>query len=69
MPNMSPKVMAAHGANISAIRNSEAVVPVTLPLKSFREQTLDDSGTQMYGDTIPARDISLDKHAYEKWNP
>lgn len=70
MLKMSPKALAANGAGISAGRTSSHVIPVTLPVNGFMEQTPDSSGTQMYSDTVlPVEDVHLDEHAYEKWKP
>ena len=66
MKRMSSKVLALHGADISPSQSSNYAVQVTLPLKGFKEAVA-TSDTQMYGSTIPAEDIRLDSHAYEKW--
>ncbi len=63
---MSPKVLALHGADISPGQSLSYAVRVTLPLKGFKEAVA-TSDTEMYGSTIPAVDIHLDKYAYEKW--
>ena len=61
---MSPKVLQTEGADVSAVKDSEFTVPITLPLKGV--SVLEGAG----GDTkFHALNIHLDKHAYEKWNP
>ena len=65
---MSPAALAQVGADVSATGDSSFAAPVTLAVRGFAVS----SSTPSYPSpdaAFHAQNITLDQHAYEKWNP